>query len=136
MKTLAILAGLAVASPLYAQPRPDYDRKTDEAIRDRDRGWVDLTANVEITGHRQMLPVSQVGKLSRLRIAASAGRPYIDKIEVHYRSGQVESYAVHRTLHRPGDSVDVALRYGGREIERIVVYTPDQHRGSYSILGE
>ena len=137
MKTLAILAGLAAASPLYAQPRPDYDRRTDESIheRDRERGWVDLTPNVEITSSRQYVPVASTHDISRLRIAASWGRPYIERIVVRRRGHKDQVYPVHRALNRPGDSVDIELTYGGSDIYQIAVFTPDQRRGRYSILG-
>jgi len=145
MKLLPILAGLALATPLYAQPyRPDYDRRTDESyrnrrteepyLRDRGQGY-DVSGEIVANSTWQRVPIPEQS-VQRLRFEGTRGRTYVGQIQVRYSDGRQETYRVGRNLNGPGDSFVIPLRSGPwRYVARIQVYTP-YSRGAYRILAE
>ena len=148
---LAMSAGVA-----YAQPSGDARVQWRDRDRDHDRDggwtrdrydrysqshwardfrgrWMTLARGFSAQSNRQFIPV-RGERLSKLRIEADRGAPVIAKIAIEFRDGSSQAVDLDMRLPRgTGEVID--LNGGVRRVQRIIVYSDPQSRGSYSVYG-
>lgn len=153
-KALALVSALAMAVPAIpsiaaAQGRvvvrsPEvtvqwnrerYDRyEGSRWHRERRMRWTPLATGYNARTDRQFINLAGRGAYKRLRIEGVRGEPVILKIAIEFadRTNQAVEY---RESLPAGTGEVIDLNGDVRRINRIIVYTDPNSRGSYSVYG-
>lgn len=154
MRRIALLTTLAMSAGAVAYADPPVIRgEAQIEWRDRDTPWARdryerydrsrwgreyrgrwhmLGGAFPASNDRQFIPV-RGERLRRLRIEAVRGAPAIDKIAVEFRDGT--SQVVELDMRLPRGSGEVINLGDDRRVQRIIVYTHPDARGTYAVYG-
>jgi hypothetical protein len=114
--------------------RDRYERYNDSHWSRDFRGrWMTLARAMSAQSQRQFIPV-RGQRLSKLRIEGVRGAPAIQKIAIEFGDGTAQAVDLDLRLPRgTGEVID--LNGGTRRVNRIIVYSDPQTRGSYTVYG-
>lgn len=102
-----------------------------------DDGWVELASATPASHGREYIMVgAAAGTFTRLRIDAASGRPTVWTVRVDFKNGARKIMRVGQTLDRRRKRSTILDLRGAHEIEKLVVITDRDSRGSYAVFAE
>jgi hypothetical protein len=125
-------AGTVTTEPTYASHEPAYrNERPSGRVSSR---WVTIADRNAADNGRQFISVNG-GEFRRLRLEAVRGAPVIQKVAIEFvNDPNVQVIDINARMS-DGQSHDIDLNGGRRQINRIVVYTEPGYGGAYSIFG-
>jgi hypothetical protein len=153
MTKIALFTTLAMAASgvAYAQPNVRVDVRAGDPIvyqRDRDHydryeqshwhqdfhgRWTPLGRGFSAQNERQFIAVNGT-KLRKLRLEGVRGNPMVTKVVIEFADRSAQSVDINSSLGGGSGEV-IDLNGGTRRVNRVIVYTDRQARGTYSVYG-
>lgn len=96
--------------------------------------WSVLSSNDRISNGRAKISVSTRRQLSELRLQATRGSLEIEKIQVKFTDGDVQTFAPDQVITQQSGSLTVNLA-GHDLVKSVVVFGKANYRSSFEILG-
>ncbi len=112
----------------------DQDRDKDMDARRRLPVWSVLSANDRLSNGRAKIAVSSWRNLSELRLTATRGSTEIEKIQIKFSDGDVQTFAPDQMIGADSPSLTVSLQ-GHDRVKSIVVFGHANRRSAFEILG-
>jgi hypothetical protein len=146
MKRIAFFtaAAMAFSTAAMAQPRAEVNvqwnrerytgYETSHWRKDFKGRWTPLATGYNAHTERQFINVGGPGRYRKLRLEAVRGNPVVLKIAIEFanKTTQVVEY---RESLPAGTGEVIDLNGDTRKINRIIVYSDPNSRGSYSLYG-
>jgi hypothetical protein len=98
--------------------------------------WVSLTEPTRIERGRERIFVgAQAGRFTQLRLQASAGTTYLERVVVKFNDGTLQDVRLARVIDSRDPIAQFELDRDRRRIDRIVVYGDTAPGSSYQVFG-
>ena len=98
--------------------------------------WISLAQPLHLQNGRDMLTLNRLGSYTQLRLQASSGYSYIQKVKVRFRDGSVQNVTVNQWLTSRNPMFQVDLR-DNRGIESITVMgTASGYNAAYQVFAQ
>lgn len=135
MMVLFILSPVVAAADPPKKVERDPVRFSSEKVVARAGldGWIELGDPTPASHGREFIMIDDnVAPISRLRLDATAGRPKIISVLVHYRDGTKRNVKIDKVLTKP-EMIDLR---GARSIRTICVVSEGRAKAMYAVHGE
>jgi hypothetical protein len=96
--------------------------------------WISLAQPLHLQNGRDMLTLNRLGSYTQLRLQATSGLSYIQKVKVKFRDGSVQNVSFNQWLSNRNPMLQVDLR-DNRGIESIaVIGTASGYNAAYQVF--
>lgn len=129
------ISGAAMAAPGYDGFHGPANRPpVAQPYRPIAPRWVTLASGDSLLRGRDMIAVNSLARFSTLKLQASSGSTFIDKVVITFANGQKQTVSLSKTLSARSGGTTIDLSGNTRQITRIQVVGKGGLRSSYSVL--
>jgi hypothetical protein len=119
---------------VYQRDRDHYDRYDDSHwSREIHSRWTPLGRGFNARTERQSIPLNG-SRFHKLRLEGVRGQPLVTKVVIEFGNRSSQTVDLNSTLSGGAGEV-IDLNGGTRRVNRIIVFTDPQARGTYAVYG-
>ena len=139
MKKIAALVTtliLGASTVALAAPNDSYarDRRAPYTqFRPQMPSWTLLSSNSSLARGKDRIEVSSTARFSKLKLEASRGSMFIDKVVITFANGQRQVVNLDKTIGARTGATTIDLEGRSRQISKIVVSGKGGFRAGYSL---
>lgn len=139
MKKIAALVTtliLGASTAALAAPNAPYERDHRAPytqFRPRLPSWTTLASNESLSRGRDRVAVANMSRFTKLKIEASRGSMFIDKVVITFANGERQVVNLDKTLGRYTGGATIDLQGRARQITSISVSGKGGFRSGYSL---
>src|SRR5947207_2753224 len=137
-----VLVGASSIAAAQPQPKEDTGRISYNEKKQRSQGpprdgdWVQLATPTPANHGTEFVVVGkEAGEFGRLRISPSDGKVIVRRVKIYFDDGKQKIVDVDKVIDAGRKNVALIDLDAPKAIDRIVVTTEPQTRGSYAIYG-
>jgi hypothetical protein len=134
----------AASSVATAQPKPkedtgriSYNEKIARQQRENPQdGWVQLATPTPANHGTEFVVVGKdAGEFDQLRIAPSSGTVIVRRVKIYFDDGKQKIVDVDKIINAERNNAALIELDSPKPIDRVVITTEPQTRGSYALFG-